>query len=189
MILVLFCGFVWWMLFVTPANKIFTEVEVSQIKSQAIPDKPIKIETIQERIGKVDFDVDGVDFSLSSMDGELILQLWAKKGAKEGKTFSLAEGVILFSFPERDSLLLKLSDSKFSTQTDTVEISGTITGEVLGTGQFFEAQELHWRLDEKQITASKVIYRGPNIDVSGEQMTLNLATGEISFEGLVEAGV
>ena len=101
----------------------------------------------------------------------------------------MAEGVLLFSLPDHDSLLLKLSDSRFSTETGVVEISGTIIGEVLGTGQFFEAEQLHWRLDEKQITANKVVYRGPNIDVSGEKMTLNLATGEVTFAGLVEAGV
>jgi len=177
------------MLFIKPSNPIFTEVDPGAVKSNAINDDPITTTTLEERMGNVGVDVDGVDFSLSSPDGELILRLWAKQGCKEGKIFALAEGVMMFSLPEHDSLLLKLSDSLFSTETDTVEISGTITGEVLGTGQFFEAQELHWRLDKQQVSANKVIYRGPNIDVSGEQMTLDLATGEIAFEGLVEAGV
>ncbi len=188
-IMAVFCAFIWWMLFVKPANPIFTEVDPGAVKINSIDDDPIEIADINKRMGDVGVQVGGVDFSLSSRDGELILRLWAKEGGKVGNTFTLEEGVILFSLPEHDALLLKLSDSKFTSEIGTVEISGTITGEVLGTGQFFQAQELHWRLDEQQITANKVVYRGPNIDVSGEQMNLNLETGEISFEGLVEAGV
>jgi hypothetical protein len=185
-VLTLFSVFVWWLLIFHPGK---SSDETIRVKVVSIDDEPPTQEDLSKRIGKVGVDVEGVEFSLSSNDGELILRVWADRAIKLGGRFELGQGTLLFSLPNKHSLLIRLSNCMFSTETDTVEITGTITGQVLDTGQYFTAEELNWYMGGNSVDAERVIYRGPNIEVQGEAMSIDLKTGRIDFTGPVHAGV
>ena len=70
-----------------------------------------------------------------------------------------------------------------------VRISGSLSGYISGTKQYFETTELVWYMSSTDVKTNTVSYRTPNMTVRGERMNLDLATRHITFEGAVEAGM
>jgi len=130
-----------------------------------------------------------LELSLNSSDGSLKLRIWARKAEKNETGYEIEDGALQFEMAEGSVLELHVQDATFTAATDIVELSGSLTGHVTGSDQYFAATKLTWKLDGTLIRTDKVVYRAPNIDVSGERMTLDLASGEVRFEGQVEAGV
>jgi hypothetical protein len=117
------------------------------------------------------------------------VRIWARQAEKNETGYAIEDGVLQFAMEERSTLMLHVEDATFTAATDIVELSGSLTGHVTGSDQYFEATKLTWKLDSTLVRTDKVVYRAPNIDVSGERMILDLASGEVRFEGQVEAGV
>jgi len=139
-----------------------------------------------------------LELSLSSSDGSLKVRIWARRAEKNETGYAIEDGVLQFALEQRSALLLHVQDAVFTTATDTVEMSGSLVGHVTGSDQFFEATRLTCDLngtvtDTDEVVylvyTDKVVYRAPNIDVSGERMILELPSGVVKFEGEVEAGV
>jgi lipopolysaccharide export system protein LptC len=142
-----------------------------------------------------------LELSLSSSDGALKLRIWATKADKTERGYELEDGVLQFAMEERGTLVLRVQEATFTIATDTVELSGSLVGQIMSNDQaddrnrgldnyqYFEATKLIWNLNEDMVHTDKVVYRAPNIDVSGERMTLDLSTRVVTFEGKVEAGV
>ena len=130
-----------------------------------------------------------LELSLSSSDGALKVRIWARQAEKNQAGYAIADGVLQFAMEERSTLLLRVQNAEFAMATGEVAVSGSLVGHITGSSLFFETQELIWRQDENRINTAKVTYRAPNIEVTGERMTLDLETGVVRFEGAVEAGV
>lgn len=185
----LFSYFIYWLLFVKSDTVVEDYVDPGNVHSVSISDEKQTVEDINEKAGQVGVDVEGVEFSLSSFDGELIFRLWADKAVKQGGRFELGQGTALFSMPNKNSLLLRLNNCEYSRATDTVELTGSITGQILDTGQIFTAEELDWYMGSEAVEAQRVVYIGPNIEVQGNSMSIDLKTGQLDFTGPVNAGV
>jgi hypothetical protein len=158
----------------------------------------------QEPFADLIIEMNEIELSLSSREGSLKLRVWAREAEKNETGYAISDGVLQFAMEERSTLLLHVQDASLATATDTVELSGSLVGHVMdgsqtgevqpdaddtGGDQYFEATRLTWNMNESVIRSDKVVYRAPSIDVSGERMILDLATGGIEFEGKVEAGV
>ena len=65
----------------------------------------------------------------------------------------------------------------------------TLLGYIAQGGQYFRASQLVWDQSSQSVTTSEVRYVGPSVEVTGEKMHVNLATGQVRFDGPVEVGI
>ena len=180
---------IWLLLFVYPAPPVFTEVDPSQVTSVVAEQSPARELTLGERAGALKADVRGMDMLVRSSDGSLIMQLWAKEAAKDGDRYHIDEGVLKFMLENRDTLLLKVTDAVYQYSSGVARVTGSLVGHIPEGDQYFGAEELSWSQDYQCVTARAVKYAGPHIEVTGEEMTIDLGNGRVSFAGAVEASI
>jgi hypothetical protein len=68
-------------------------------------------------------------------------------------------------------------------------VEGSMHGELVGTGQSFDAQRLRWDEKTNVIQAEAVRYYGPRIHVDGETMRIALPSGAVDFTGPVTSTI
>jgi len=184
-----FCFAVWLLLYVMPASPKFSEVRLAQMKLIGQDPSLTPEQSIEEQAGPLQLEATGWELSLSNHEGDLLMRIWARKAVKEGDRFSIDEGALQFVTEGRNVLLMRVTDATYQREKDVARVSGTLVGEVTGTYQYFSATELAWDQGTNVVTTSSVRYVGPRIEVRGEEMSVDLRTGNVSFAGPVEAGV
>jgi hypothetical protein len=68
-------------------------------------------------------------------------------------------------------------------------VEGSMHGELLGTGQSFDAKRLRWDEQTNVIQAESITYFGPRLVVNGEAMRITLPTGVVEFTGPVTSTI
>ncbi len=158
----------------------------------AIDEQPEAEPTLGQRAGPLNLNAEGAELNISSSDGSLIMRLWADSVRKEGPDINVAEGVLQFEMSEGSSLLVRVSSCLINIEDDDLmTVSGDIKGNIRGTGQYFSGSHLSWDRSGNAIEVDEVYYVGPNIEVRGERMTVELDPDNlrVTFDGPVEAGV
>lgn len=184
-LLVLAVAVTLWLVFGRPA----APVDLADVKPKYASPEAAAPKIQEEPFADLILSMNEMELSLSSSDGSLKVRMWASKAEKNETGYSLEDGVLQFAMEDHNTLMLRVQEATFTTATDTVELSGSLVGHVTGSDQYFEATKLTWNRNETVIHTDKVVYRAPNIDVSGERMTLDFTTGVVSFEGEVQAGI
>lgn len=184
-----FAVLIYWLLFIKPAGPEFTQVNPEEVRNTAISDMPEKEPTIGERVDPLQLNAEGAELTISSSDGSLIMRLWAKSAVKEKQVFTMDEGALQFVMSSGTTLLVHVGSCEFRRKEDLITVRGDITGSISGTGQYFSGKRLSWDRNENIVSADEVTFVGQNIEVHGQKMHINMETGEVTFEGPVEAGV
>jgi hypothetical protein len=181
----------WWSVRAVHLGPALPPVLPEQVRTTAFSDSPVPEQTIKQRAEPLKLSVSGADFTLSSSDGTLKMRVWADKAAKSGGTYDLTEGALEFVLKNHDTLLLRVTDGTFRVESGVAQVSGTLIGHLVSGGQYFSAERVRWDLSSSVVQAERVRYTGPNIEVRGEQMNLDLTTGtgKVEFTGPVEAGI
>lgn len=185
----LFAISVYWVLFVRPRDPASTRVKPEEVQSPVIDQANPPEQSVSKRPDPVNVDVNGASLTLSSSDGTLQMRVWADAAAKQGTNFEIKQGALQFLMANKDTLLMRLNDASMSTVSNVVQVNGSIIGRLVNGGQYFSANKLRWDQSQKRVEVSEVRYIGPGVEVTGKSMSINLATGEVTFQGPVEAGI
>ncbi len=195
MLILLFGGLIWWFALRSPeALKVASEFDASQIKrpapeqSAAQEDADAKATTFEDTAPK-EIVLDNADFSITGQSGNVEMKLWVKTGTRDGNEFKLKEGTLQFQMKNHSTLLLNVTDGLFASGENSVQVEGSITGQIYGTEQFFEAKRLIWQQDSNCIQTESVRYIGPFVDVTALGMQFDVESGEVKFDGPVTAGI
>lgn len=188
-VVLLFGISIYWGLFIRPRDPASTRVRKEEVQLPVIDQANPPEQSVSKRPNPVNVDVNGASLTLSSSDGKLQMRVWADKAAKQGTEYEIKQGALQFVMENRDTLLVRVNDASMSTVSNMVTVSGSIIGRLVSGGQYFAAQKLKWDRDQKRVRVSEVRYIGPGVEVSGKSMSIDLATGEVNFQGPVEAGI
>ena len=193
-IVALFVLALWWLLFIRPQNPIFTQISPKEVQRPDVDVFTPPAESIDEKTGPMSLDVSKANMTISSTNGELVMSVWADKANKKANVTTIKQGALEFKLKDRDTLLLKVTDAvlTLSPQTadlDTASASGNLVGELVNNGHRFSAEKLSWNRATNTLVARRVLYVGPNVQVEGQEMHINLVTNQVTFEGLVKAGI
>jgi hypothetical protein len=180
---------VWWVLAVWLHGPRFTEVKPEEVRSTAVPAPNPESQSIGDTSGPLKMNVKQAELSLSSGDGALKMRLWAAEAGKQGDYYNIDEGTLEFTMKDRNTLLLRVTDAEYRRERGVATVSGTLVGSIEGTGQYFSAERLSWDQAGHTVTTETVRYVGPHVDVTGQQMRIDMNTGTVTFEGPVEAAI
>lgn len=192
--ILLFGGAIWWFSLGSPdARSQADRFDPSQIK-RLPEDKPAEEEVKDlaesfEDTAPKDILVDNADFTITGPDGMTQMTIWVEQGTRDGGDFKLVKGTLKLQMENHSSLLLKVTDGLFSSEDGRVRVEGSITGQIYGKQQFFEARKLVWQQDTNIVQTDTVRYIGPFVDVTADSMEFDVQSGEVSFEGPVTAGI
>ncbi|MBN2081576.1 hypothetical protein JW859_05130 [bacterium] len=167
----------------------FTPVAIEDVKSAVREDNPPGKSYSEEKFGQLVANMQELELSLSSGSGDLRLRVWAEQASKDKQTYQITNGALQFAMENHNTLLVRVEDAKFAAEEHAVSVSGSLTGYITGSNQYFEARRLSWDMNTNEVQTEKVMYIAPNIQVSGECMCLDMDTGNVRFEGTVEASV
>jgi hypothetical protein len=179
----------WWLAVRSPAGRIFEKIEPGDVKIKSLEGQRMQEPTIEGEGGPRDIEVLGAEFVIKSADGSLVMHVWADEARKDEGRYSVREGVLQFVMDQKNTLILKVSNANFSDASGIARVSGTIVGHIVGSEQFFSAEDLTWDQSTEQVRATTVSFVGPSLEVKGERMVIELDTGEVRFDGTVTAGV
>jgi len=179
----------------------------SAVESENPPAQRLKSE--DQMLERLKADMTELELTISAGEGQLRLRVWAAAASKDGARYEIDDGLLQFEMESRDTLLLRVEDGALEysakalelartleslwwmrpPQTGVLWVNGARTGRSVGTEQHFETTGLVWDQFTGQIRTATVEYRAGGVAVSGQCMCLDLLTGEINFEGQVEASV
>jgi hypothetical protein len=188
-VLVAFGLLLWLILARWTAWPLFTEVDPSEVRSSEAEEETQQQPSIEKLAGPLTIEVEQAELSLSSTDGELKMRVWADQARKEGDRYQLDEGALQFSLKDRNTLLLRVTDAEYRLEAGVAHVSGTLIGSIVGTEQYFSAERLSWNQVEGTVNAEIVRYIGPHCEVTGAAMQIDLASGQIKFNGPVQAAI
>jgi len=180
---------VWWVVAVWLHGPKYTQVKPEEVQSNVLPAPDRSPQNIGETASPLKINVNQAELSLSSGDGQLKMRLWAAKANKIEDYLTIDEGVLQFTMKDHNTLLLRVTDAEYRLNRSLATVTGTLIGSIEGTGQYFSADQLSWDQAEHTITTKTVRYVGPHVDVTGQQMSINMDTGVVTFEGPVEAAI
>jgi hypothetical protein len=161
-----------------------------ELKSSVEKVKPREL-SIDESASALQAELGDAEISVRSSDGKVKMRLWADEARKSAGHYTLKEGALQFDMSDGgvdNSVVLRVSDATYRREAGVVRVSGSLVGHVIGGNHYFAAEELYWDQSEARISARRVHYVGPALDVSGDSMSIDLATGQVDFTGPVEAG-
>jgi hypothetical protein len=184
------CATVAWALFLRPGSR-GSPVPLDEIKLEAseTDSGSEKEQSIDEQAAALQLGLKDADLSITSDDGSVRMQVWFEEGEKKGAEFSIRSGAVLFAARDKPTVIIRVTDGSFRREAGRAQIKGTLTGYVSEGPQFFTAKELYWDRASEVITATQVRYVGPNFEVAGSEMTVDLITKQVEFDGPVELGV
>jgi hypothetical protein len=185
----LFACAVYWLLFLRPRDPASMRVRPEEVQSPVVDQGNPPQQQASKRPEPFSVDVSGASLTLSSKDGTLQMRVWADEAFKHGTDYSIKEGALQFVLDNRDTMLVRVSDAKMSTVSNIATVSGAIVGQLVDSGQYFSARKLTWDQGGATVIVSEVRYVGPSVEVTGRTMVIDLTSGEVSFEGPVEAGI
>jgi hypothetical protein len=168
----------------------YEPVRLGELKSSVLRDGPHEA-SIDERASALSAELGDAEISVHSSDGKVKMRLWADEARKKAGHYTLKQGALQFEMSDAghgNTVLLKVSDATYRREAGVVRVSGTLVGHVVGGNHFFSAEELVWDQSVALVTARRVHYVGPALDISGDSMTIDMATGKVQFDGPVEAG-
>lgn len=180
----MFFGGIWWLIHHAPA----AVIDPAALTSNRTPDAPAA--TVDESLGATDLALKGLSFSVTGgEDGRLKMELEAKEANKLRSLYTIREGSMQFFINDKNTLILGLNNASYSREAGVVRVSGTLIGRIAEGGQYFKAEELSWDESQMKVSTKEVQYVGPNLEVSGRQMSIDMRTGEVAFDGPVEVGI
>lgn len=187
------CALLLWLLILRPGAR-GTAVPLERIKldsrkddAKGGPDQPAP--SVDDQAAAIELGLQDAELSITSGDGSISMTLWADAGSKVGGNYRIKTGALQFAQKGKDTILIRVTDASFVRERGTAKVRGTLTGYIYGSDQYFTAQELYWDKDKSVVTAHAVRYVGPSVDVSGSEMSIDLITKAVRFEGPVEAGI
>jgi hypothetical protein len=177
-----------------------------------------RLEGEEEMLERLKANMTELELTVSASEGQLRLRVWAAAARKDETRYEIDDGLLQFEMENRDTLLLRVEDAlltldprltrMFSTLDSLwwmstpvaglLRVERSLTGIIIerrspgqeaGTNSYFEATGLLWDGIHGMINAGSVTYSAGDIEVNGQSMLLNLRTGEINFEGAVEASL
>lgn len=188
-VLLLFFAAVWWLLNRARAPDSYTQVRPEEVKLESMPEEKARDLEDEMNENPLNIAIQDVQFSVRSDNGELVMNVYASEAEKDGSNYSLSEGVIQFQTEQGRELVLTVTDGLYEQDQGVVRIRGDIIGAINESRQFFSADELTWTQSSNDLTATKVLYQAPSIEVSGESMLIDMDSGEVRFDGTVEANI
>ena len=169
----------------SPAEKVSPEQLAS--KTRAPEDAPAA--TIDESLSATDLTVRHSEFTVNNKDGTLSMKMVIEEGTKRRGLYGIREGSLQFTLSEKSTLLIGLNNATYSREAGVVRVKGTLIGRIAEGGHYFKAEELSWDELEKRVSTKEVRYIGPGIDVTGKKMSIDMRTGEVTFDGPVDVGI
>lgn len=195
LLILAFAGLIWWFSVRSPeAIQQAQEFDSSQIKRlpadepQDTGEEEDPADSFQDTAPR-EIVVDDADFNITGADGDVEMKLWVKSGTRDGSEFKLVQGTLQFQMKNHSTLLLNVTDGLFASEEGSVRVEGSITGQIYGTDQFFEARRLVWQQDSNTVHTETVRYIGPFVDVTAQSMDFDVESGEVTFSGPVTAGI
>jgi len=201
---------VWWVLFVLRPPASLGRVEPASVKPDAIS-STADLPKPTEHPEPTDAELSHAELSLTSSDGKTVMEVQAKQAEKHGRRFSLKQGTISFRNGDSQQLVLTITDATYeifpgdTPRVDTgpspsgkattasndayATIEGSMHGELVGTGQSFDAKLLRWDEKANVIQAEAVTYYSSRIQVNGQSMRIALPTGTVDFIGPVTSTI
>ena len=191
-VILLFGTAIWWFALRSPearrhAGSVSSE-QVKLLRDTELEPEETKPGSLEDSAPK-DIQVDNADVVIVGQEGDVEMRLWVKTGTRDGSTFKLIEGTMQFLLKDKRTLLLRITDGSFASEEGRVRVEGSITGNVDGTSQYFEARQLVWSEHSNQVETHSVRYIGPYVDVTGDNMIIDVETGQVFFDGPVTAGI
>lgn len=203
----LFVIVVVWLVVVSSPSPVAPGDVRSAVESENPPAQRLKSD--DEMLERLKANMTELELTVSAGEGQLRLRVWAAAAKKEGSRYEIDDGLLQFEMESRDTLLLRVEDGALEYSTHALQlarmleslwwldppptgvlwVNGALTGRIVGTDQYFEATGLIWDQFSGQIRTDTVEYRAGGVEVNGQCMCLDLLTGEINFEGAVEASV
>jgi len=188
--LALLAGSLYYGLFIRESADILPPIDIAQVQMEEPGGQTSKPgENLDEQAQDLRVDLEEAEITLSSGDGKLKMRIWADKGERDGQNYSITEGALQFALESRDTLILKVSDATYRRSESLALVEGELTGYIVGSQQYFSASSIIWDPRGKSVSATRVTYSSPHLEVTGDEMSMNLETGEVRFAGPVEAGI
>jgi len=186
-----FGGAVWWLITSAPGPRITS----SQLSSNPRAQASTPAASIDERLSATNVKIRKSEFTVNSEDGSVKLRVLAAEGSKQRDVYNIRDGALEFSLSKdgaankQNVVVVHINNATYSSSAGVVHVRGSLVGRIAAGGHTFSADELSWDEGQKKVTTSEVRYVGPNLDVSGKRMSVDLETGTVSFDGPVEVGI
>jgi hypothetical protein len=191
LLLLLFLGGVWWGVDHAPVRSLTS----NEFSSKATTQQNQQAPSIDESLSATDIDLKQGKLTVNGDDGRITMVASIAEGVKKRNLYSINNGRMTFLLKskrtgaEKETLVLQLNNATYTREAGLVKVRGTLIGQIAEGGHYFKAEELSWDQSEQRVSTKEISYRGPGIDVSGKQMSIDLETGEVRFDGPVDVGI
>jgi hypothetical protein len=176
-------------LFLRPRDASQMRVPPEEVRSPVVEDNNPPDQDAGKTPEPFKVDVSAASLTLSSSDGSLQMRVWADKAEKTGAIYKIKDGSLQFMLENRDTLIVRVTDGSLQHDNQIARVDGQLIGHLIEGNQYFSAEKLVWNVNSKQVQIEEVRYIGPSVEVTGHSTRIDLATGEITFTGPVEAGI
>jgi hypothetical protein len=189
-ILLLFSGGVWFVVEHAPVGAIkpneFTSKATTQQGSSG---------TIDETLSATDIQTKDATWTVNGDSGKITLIAHVDEGLKRRGSYGISNGKLTFLLRSRqtgkdkETLVLRIANATYSKEQGVVKVQGTLYGTISEGGHSFLAKEMKWDQAQDLVETAEISYSGPGVAVSGKQMSIDLNTGVVRFDGPVDVGI
>lgn len=189
-VLLLFAGGVWWAVQHAPTRPIDPDDFTS--KASVHSDRAA---TIDETLSATDIETKNAEWTVNGDDGKITLIASVDEGVKKRSQYSITNGKLTFLLKskqtgaQKEQVVIDLANAVYKKEEGLVTVRGTLHGSISAGGHEFLAKEMNWNQSQHKVTTKEISYRGPGVDVSGKEMSIDLETGEVRFDGPVDVGI
>jgi hypothetical protein len=190
-VLLLFVGFVWWAIEKAPTKPI----DPGDFTSKASVQGSQPEATIDQTLSATDIETKNAKWTVNGDDGKITLVASVAEGVKSRSQYSITDGTLTFLLrskqtgAQKEQVVINLANAEYRKEEGLVTVRGTLHGTISAGGHQFLAEEMSWNQSRHEVTTRQISYRGPGVDVNGKQMSINLETGEVRFDGPVDVGI
>jgi len=190
-LLLLFAAGVWWMVEHAPIGAI----KPAEFTSKAAQQDSQSAATIDQTLSATDIQTKNATWTVNGDKGKVTLVANIQQGIKRKSFYSIDGGTITFLLKNKQTgtdqqqLVLTLANATYSKEAGLVKVRGTLHGNITAGGHEFLAEELSWDQSQHHVIANEISYSAPGVAVSGKQMSIDLETGEVRFNGPVDVGI
>ena len=184
-----FLAVVAYLLFVQPAGGRFAEVDRREVRLATDAPDDLGQQHPSQPPEPSQLNVEDAEVTVASADGYLKMHLWADRLAKDGPAYAVEGGLMQFETENGDTLLIEITSADYRTDDDIMTITGELRGIVEREQLQFTAREVVWDQRGNKLLARQVGLAGPVVNVTGQEMELDMLTGIVRFNGQVKAGL
>jgi hypothetical protein len=190
-VLLLFAVGVWWAVESAPTRKI--DQQDFNVRTSAQGEQPSA--SINETLSGTDIVTEDAKLTVNGDDGKITMVIEVDSGVKRRSFYNITDGKLTFLLrskqtgTDKETVVIRLANATYSKEAGLVTVRGTLMGQIAEGGHSFLAKEMSWDQGLMRVSTKEIQYRGPGVDVSGKEMSIDLETGEVRFNGTVDVGI